>query len=103
MMGKKRTDKIVAVTVAKYATMFIEADNPDEAMKYAKEYCDEVDDSEFWDSDVQVDSWENYTTESDEDMEKIWIEDGKTMTIEEYWDALDKQEEIDEMQLKLFQ
>jgi hypothetical protein len=30
-MKKKRTDSIVAVTVAKYATMYIEADTPEEA------------------------------------------------------------------------
>ena len=40
---KKRIDSVVAVTVAKYATMYVEAETPEEAVKYAKEHCDEVD------------------------------------------------------------
>lgn len=92
-MTKKRTDSIVAVTVAKYATMYIEADTPEEAYKYAKEHCHEVDDSEFEDSDISVDSWENYTTEAEDWMDKIWIEDGKTMSFDDYIDELEEQEE----------
>lgn len=91
-MNKKRTDSIVAVTVAKYATMYIEADTPEEAYKYAKKHCHEVDDSEFEDSDVSVDSWENYT-EAEDWMDKIWIEDGKTMSYDDYIDELEEQGE----------
>lgn len=35
-MENKRTDSIVAVTVAKFATMYIEANSPKEAYEYAK-------------------------------------------------------------------
>lgn len=92
-MTKKRTDSIVAVTVAKYATMYIEADTPEEAYKYAKKHCHEVDDSEFEDSDISVDSYETYTTEADESMEKIWIEDGKTISFDDFIGKLEEQEE----------
>ena len=95
-MGKRRTDSIVAVTVAKFATMFIEADTPEEAYEYAKEYCGEVDDMDFNDSEIEVHSWESYTTEADEFMDKIWVEDGETMTYDEYMDELDAQDEAEE-------
>lgn len=87
---KNRTNSVVAVTVAKYATMFIEADTPEEAYKYAKEYCHEVDDSEFEDSNIAVDSYETYTSEAEDYMEKIWIEDGKTISIDDYIDELEE-------------
>lgn len=38
----KRTDSIVTVLVAKYATMYIEADTPEDAYKYAKKHCHKV-------------------------------------------------------------
>ena len=90
---RKRTDSIVAVTVAKYATMYIEADTPDEAMEYAKKHCDNLSDSDFWESDIHVSSWDNYTTEADESMDEIWIEDGEKITYDEYMDELEEQEE----------
>lgn len=104
-MGKRRTDKIVAVTVAKYATMYIEASTPEEAMKYAKKYGHLVDPYDFEDF-VDVESAENYTTESNSEMKEIWVDDGVALTIDEYWDELDEQggkaEEIDKRQLNLF-
>ena len=93
MATKKRTDSIVAVTVAKRVTMYIEADTPEEAYKYAKEHCCEVDDWDFEDSDIEVDSYENYATEAEYWMDKIWIEDGKTLSFDEYVDQLEAQEE----------
>lgn len=92
-MEKKRTNSIVAVTVAKYATMYIEAESPEEAYKYATEYCHEVSDSEFEDSDIYVDSWEAYTTEAEKYMDEIWVEDGNTMSYDDYIDELEEQEE----------
>lgn len=89
----KRIDSIVAVTVAKYATMYIEANTPEEAYQYAKEHCGEVDDLDFYDSEIEVYSWEDYVTEADEFMNKIWVEDGETMTYDEYMDELEAQEE----------
>lgn len=92
----KRIDSIVAVTVVKSATMYIEANTPEEAYQYAKEHCCEVDDGDFDDGEIEVDSWEAYATEADEFMNKIWVEDGKTMTYDEYMDELDAQDEAEE-------
>lgn len=91
---KKRTDNIYCITVAKYATMWVEADSKDEAVKYAKKYCDEVDDDDFWDSETEVDSWETGAYQANEDMKKIWVEDGVTMTYDEYMDEQEEQDAI---------
>ena len=92
-MENKRTDSIVAVTVAKFATMYIEANSPEEAYEYAKRYCDEVDDMAFEDSEIEVHSYENYATESEPYMDKIWVEDGRTMNYDEYVDEFNAQYE----------
>ena len=42
----KRTNSIVAVTVAKYATVYVEADTPKEAAEIVKEYMDFLDEDE---------------------------------------------------------
>ena len=64
-----------------------------------------MDDDEFWDSGTEVDSWETGAYQADEDMKKIWVEDGVTMTYDEYMDELEEQdaieEEMDKKQLKL--
>lgn len=91
MEKKKRTDNIIAVTVARYAVMYVEADTPEEALAYAKKHCDDVDDDEFFDRPVEVESCDTYVDESSEWMKKIWVEDGKTMTYEEYVDELNEQ------------
>ena len=90
---KKRSDNIYCITIAKYATMWVEADSEDEAVKYAKKYCDEMDDEDFEDSEKEVDSWEPGAYEANEDMQEIWIEGGKTLTFDEYMDELEEQEE----------
>lgn len=100
---KKRSDNIVAVTVARYAVMYIEADTPEEAVKYAKKHCDDVDDDDFFDGSVEIDSYETYVDEARDWMKKIWVEDGNTLTYDEYLDELEEQEEDDELQLKLFE
>ena len=92
----KRIDSIVAVTVAKYATMYIEANTPQEACEYARRYCDVVDYMDFEDSNIEVDSYENYATESEPYMDKIWVENGRTMTYDEYVDELNAQYEAEE-------
>lgn len=94
---KRRTDNIVAVTVAKYATMYMEADTPEEAMEYAEKHCAEVDPWNFED-EVRVDSCESYTTQAEEYMEEIWVEDGKTISYEDYMDALDEQGDLEPLE-----
>lgn len=91
MEEKKRSNSIVAVTVKKTATMYVEADSPDEAMKYAKKHCWKVDPYDFEDSEVEVDSWEAYTTEVEDWMDWIWVEDGKTMSADDYLDELEEE------------
>lgn len=93
---KKRTDNIVAVTVARYAVMYVEADTPEEAVKYAKMHCEDVDDDDFFDCGVEVDSWETYVDEAREWMKKIWVEGGETLTYDEYIDELEEQGYFDD-------
>ena len=95
----KRTNTIVAVTIARYATVYVEADTPDEAAKIVKDNLDEIYDEmfntledQFEESDVQVDSWEAYTTECDDYMDNIWA-DGKALTCDEYIEELDEDDE----------
>lgn len=72
--------------------MYVEADSTDEAFKLAKEHCDELSDSYFWDSDNEVDACDAYSTESEEYMEDIWTKDGK-LSYDAYVDQLNEQED----------
>ena len=107
-MRKRRTNSIVAVTLAVYATMYVEADTPEEAYEYAKEHCNEIDPDAFDDCEAEVHSYETYTTEVEDWMDEIWVEDGKTLTMEEYLDELEEQGEEEyrgwdnRLQLNLF-
>ena len=68
---------IYAVTVARYATMYVEAFTSNEAMRIAEKYKDDVDDFDFG-MDIEVDSCENYTTDlEDVDTEHIYTEEGR--------------------------
>lgn len=91
-MQKERTNNIFCITVAKYASMHIEADTIEEALKYAKKHCDEVPDSAFDDSEVEVDSYEPTPWEAQEWMDQIWIEDGETISYSDYIDSLEEQD-----------
>jgi hypothetical protein len=80
----KRTNRIVAVTIAQYATMYVEAKSPEEAVKIATEHKDEyITDEDFDDGSIYVHSVENYTTLSEYYMKKIWTPDG-IMQYDEY-------------------
>jgi hypothetical protein len=68
---------IYAVTVVRYATMYVEAFTSDAAMRIAEKYKDDVDDFDFG-LDNEVDSCENYTTDlEDVDAEHIYTEEGR--------------------------
>ena len=89
----KRSNSIVAVTIAQYATMYVEADSPEEAAKIAKEHMEEyITDEDFEDSDIQVDSYETYTTECEDWMDKIWA-DGEVKSYDEYMDELEDEDD----------
>lgn len=89
----KRTGSIVCVTVAKYATMYIEAETPDEAKRYAEKYGHLVDPYDFEDSEVEVHSWEAYTTEPHEYMDEIWVGEGDTVDIDDYMDEWEEDDD----------
>ena len=95
----KRTNSIVAVTLAKYATVYVEADSPEEAMNLVEENKDEIYgelmdelDDQFDDSCIEVDSCEAYTTDVEDWMEHIWV-DGEAISYDEYMEELEEQEE----------
>ena len=92
----KRTNSIVAVTIACYATVYVEADSPKEAAEIVKNNLDEIYDAmsteiddQFEESNMEVDSYETYTSDAEEYMERIWA-DGEAKTYDEYMDELEE-------------
>ena len=91
-MKKPLTNKIYCVTLAKYANIYVEAESPEEAMKIAEHWTDEVDDEEFEDSDVGVDSVDAGYDEADSAyMETIYTQD-EAMDVDEYIDRYEAQD-----------
>ena len=67
------------MTVARYASMAVEATSPQEAMEMAKKYKDEyITERDFEDSDVEIDSCETYPSDIDDydDGVNIFTADG---------------------------
>ena len=96
----KRTNSIVAVTIARYATIYVEAETPEEGAKIVKENLDEIYDEltseiddQFEDSCQELDSYEAYTTEAEDYMSHIWA-DGEALTYDEYMDELEEEDEL---------
>ena len=90
----KRTNRIVAVTIARYATVYVEADNPEKASQIVKDNLDDIYDAmptniddQFEESEMELDSYESYTTEAEDYMDKIWA-DGEAKSYDEYIDEL---------------
>lgn len=90
----KRTNSIVAVTIAQYATVYVEADTPKEAAEIVKNNIDEIYDAmpdeideDFQDSEIEVASYNSYTTGLEDYMERIWA-DGEVKTLDEYMEEL---------------
>lgn len=95
----KRTDSIVAVTIARYATVYVEAESPQEAADIVQNNLDEIYDAMpqviddmFEESDIEVDSYEDYTTDAEDYMTRIWA-DGEAKTYDEYMDELEEQDD----------
>ncbi len=87
----KRTNKIYNVRVATYASMAVEAESPEEAMKLAERYKDEyLTEEDFEDSEISVHSCETYSSTIDyfEGDENIFCED-TVITAHEYAQELD--------------
>ena len=81
-MKKPLTNNIYCVTLAKYVNIYV----------VAEIWTDEVDDEEFEDSDVKVDSCDSYADEADADyMETIYTQD-EAMDVDEYIDRYEAQD-----------
>ena len=94
----KRTNSIVAVTIAKYATVYVEADTPNDAAEIVKNHIDDIYDEmmsdideQFEDSDIEVESWEAYTTEAEDYMARIWA-DGEAKKLDDYIDEFNEED-----------
>lgn len=80
------------MTLAKYANIYVEAESPEEAMEIAKGWTNEVDDEDFEDSNVEVDSCDAYPDEADEAyMETIYTKD-EAMDVDDYIDRYEAQD-----------
>ena len=100
----KRTNSIVAVTIAKYATVYIEADTPQEAAKIVKNNLDDIYDEmycaiedDFEKSEIEVDSYEEYTTDCEDYMNIIWA-NGEAVSYNKYMKELEEQKYIKELE-----
>lgn len=78
---------IYTFTVARYATMYVKADNLEEAKRIANSHCDDVDLLDF--DDPEVESYNKYPEEPDSSMESIFTEDGEST----YYEVMDELEE----------
>ena len=94
----KRTDSIVAVTIARYATVYVEAETPQEAAKIVEDNIDEIYDAmptriddQFEESEMDVCSYEAYTTDAEDYMDYIWA-DGEAKSFDQYMDELEEDE-----------
>ena len=96
---KKRTNSIFSVTIAKFANVYVEAESPEEAMKFVSKNKDNIygelmseTDDQFDDSDIDVHSCDAYAGKCDDYMDYIWA-DGEVLTHDEYMDELEEQED----------
>ena len=91
----KRTNSIFAVTIARFANVYVEAETPEEAMKVVEEdldkiydeYMSDIDD-QFEDSSMEVHSCDAYPEEAEDYMNFIWA-DGEALTYDEYIEELE--------------
>lgn len=91
-MKKPLTNNIYCVTLAKYANIYVEAESPEEAMKISERWTGEVDDEEFEDSDVKVDSCDGYADEANEAyMDTIYTKD-EAIEVDDYIDRYEAQD-----------
>jgi hypothetical protein len=90
-MKKPLTNNIYGVTLKRCAYIYVEAESPEEAMKIAEKWTDEVDDRDFEDSDVEVDCCDSYPDEADADyMDTIFTQD-EAIDVDEYIDRYESQ------------
>jgi hypothetical protein len=94
----KRTNSIVAVTIAKYATVYVEADTPQEAAEIVENNLDDIYDEmycaindDFEESEIEVDHYESRTTDAKDYMNIIWA-NGEAVSYNKYMKELEEQE-----------
>jgi len=91
-MKKPLTNNIYCVTLKKVANIYVDDDSPEEAMKIANRWTDSVDDDEFDDSEVEVDSCDSYPDEAtDSYMETIYTQD-EALEVDEYIERYESQD-----------
>ena len=98
-MKKPLTNNVYCVSLKRMACIYVEADSPEEAMKIAEKWKDEVDEDEFEDSEVEVDCCNSYPDEVDSAyMETIYTND-EAIDVDDYIDRYENQDEdIEEWQ-----
>lgn len=92
-MKKPLTNQVYCVTLAKYANIYVEAENPQEAMKIAEYWTDKVDDEEFEDSNVGVDSCDSYPSEADDIYGDTIYTANEAIDVDEYIERYESQEQ----------
>lgn len=91
-MKKPLTNNIYCVTLKRCACIYVEAESPKEAMQIAEKWTDKVDDADFEDSDVKVNSCDRYADEADSDyMNTIYTSD-EAIDVNEYIDRYEAQD-----------
>lgn len=91
-MKKPLTNNIYCVTLKRCACIYVEADSSEEAMELAEKWKDNIDDSEFEDSDINVDSCDGYADEADSDyMDTIYTQD-EAINVNDYIDRYEAQD-----------
>lgn len=71
----EKYDNIYSVTIAKYATMYVEASDAKEARKIAREHMDDIDDWDF--DDAEIDSMDTTPSCAENYMDTIYTDDGE--------------------------
>ena len=97
-MKKPLTNQVYCVSLKRIANIYVEAESPEEAMKIAGRWTDELDDEEFEDSEVEVDCCDAYPDEADSAyMETIYTQD-EAIDVDEYIDRYESQEPQEELE-----
>jgi hypothetical protein len=97
-MKKPLTNNIYSVTVKRCAYIYVEAESPEEAMEIAENWTNELDERDFDDSDVEVDSCDSYPDEADADYMGTIYTSNEAIDVDEYIDRYESQEPQDELE-----
>ena len=92
-MKKPLTNQVYCVSLKRIANIYVEAESPEEAMKIAEHWTDEVDDRDFEDSEVEVDCCDSYPDEADADYMDTIYTPNEAIDVDEYIDRYESQEQ----------